>query len=204
MKSYFITGIGTGVGKTIVSAILTEAFQADYWKPVQCGVAEGTDTEKVRSLVSNPVSKFHKEAYCFSAPMSPHAAAKLEDTEIDITKIAIPATNKTLIIEGAGGLMVPLTYDFLMIDLIALMQTPVLLVSMNYLGSINHTLLSVEALKARHIPVSGIIFNGAENTETESIIAKYSGYKILPRIHPELHWNKALVTSYARTFKTIL
>lgn len=200
METYFVTGIGTDVGKTIISAILVEALQADYWKPVQCGELENTDTQKVKAFISNSVSEFHLETYRFAAAMSPHAAAKLENTEIDISQIKLPESNNHLIIEGAGGLMVPLNTKELVIDLIQKLSVPVILVSMNYLGSINHTLLSVEALHKRHMPVAGIIFNGEENSETESIIRKYTGVKILGRVNFEQQWTKELVQKYSKQF----
>lgn len=198
MQTYFVTGIGTDVGKTIISAILVEALQADYWKPVQCGELENTDTQKVKSLITNPVSEFHLETYRFAAAMSPHAASKLENIEIETSQIKKPETNNHLIIEGAGGLMVPLNTKDLVIDLMQQLSVPVILVSMNYLGSINHTLLSVEALNKRNIPLAGIIFNGEENSETENIISKYAGVNVLGRVNFEQQWTKELVQKYSK------
>jgi len=168
----FITGIGTGIGKTIVSAILVEKLKADYWKPVQSGDLDNSDTLLVKSLVSNPVTRFHPEAYRLTQPFSPHKSAALDGIEIDPEKIIIPQTNNQLIIEGAGGLMVPLNQDFLMIDLIRKLGVEVILVSQNYLGSINHTLLSIDALRSRNIPIKGIIFNGDNDEWSESVILK--------------------------------
>ncbi|MBC8045273.1 MAG: dethiobiotin synthase [Fimbriimonadaceae bacterium] len=203
-KQYFITGIGTDVGKTIISAILTETFQADYWKPVQCGDLENTDKQKVKNLISNNQSQFHKETYLFTASMSPHAAAKLENIEIDISNINLPQTTNHLIIEGAGGLMVPLNNKEFVIDLIQRLNVPSILVSMNYLGSINHTLLSIEALQERNIPITGIIFNGEENKETERIISECTKLKILGKVGFEKEWNKEMVKKYAEQFRNIL
>jgi dethiobiotin synthetase len=177
-RPIFITGIGTGIGKTIVSAILVEKLKADYWKPIQSGDLDNSDTLLVKSLVSNPVSKFHTEAYRLTQPFSPHKSAALDGIEIDPAKIVIPETDNQLIIEGAGGLMVPLNDRFLMIDLIKQLHVEVILVSRNYLGSINHTLLSIDALRSRDIPVKGIILNGDSDEWSESLIRAYAGKNI--------------------------
>ena len=169
-KPIFITGIGTGIGKTIVSAVLVEKLKADYWKPVQSGELDNSDTMKVKSLVTNTASVFHPEAYRLTQPYSPHKSAALDKTTIDPAKIILPETNNNLVIEGAGGLMVPLNDNFLMIDLIKQLGAAVILVSQNYLGSINHTLLSVQALKQYQIPVKGIIFNGKRDAYSEKNI----------------------------------
>jgi dethiobiotin synthetase len=169
-RPIFITGIGTGIGKTIVSAILVEKLKADYWKPIQSGDLDNSDTLLVKSLVSNTVTKFHPEAYRLTQPFSPHKSAALDGIEIDPTKIITPQTDNQLIIEGAGGLMVPLNDQFLMIDLIKQLDAEVILVSKNYLGSINHTLLSIYALKTREIPIKAIVFNGDSDEASERII----------------------------------
>ena len=197
MKQYFVTGVGTDVGKTVASAILVEALQADYWKPVQAGELDNTDTMKVCSLVSNTKSVFHSETYRLFTAMSPHAAADLENIQIDIEKINLPATANTMIIEGAGGLMVPLNDNFLVIDLIKKINAEVILVSQNYLGSINHTLLSVEVLKNRGIPVAGIIFNGKQTKSSEEFIMKYTGLKCLLRIKEEKNIDRETILKYA-------
>jgi dethiobiotin synthetase len=170
----FITGIGTGVGKTIISAIVTEKLKADYWKPVQSGELDDSDTMKVKSLVSNTQSVFHPEAYRLTQPFSPHKSAAIDKVTIDIQKIITPQTDNLLVIEGAGGLMVPLNDNFLMIDLIKQLNGKVILVSQNYLGSINHTLLSLHALKKYNIPVTGVIFNGVKDIYSKSFILDYS------------------------------
>lgn len=197
MKRYFVTGIGTDVGKTLVSAILVEALHADYWKPVQAGDLENTDTMKVQALVSNVRSQFHAEAYRLSKPMSPHAAAAIDSVKIDLKNISVPNTSNPLIIEGAGGLMVPLNNQFLVIDLIAKLNTEVVLVSSNYLGSINHTLLTVAALKNKNIPITGIIFNGTPMSTTEDFILKFTGLKCLLRIKEEEKIDKLTILNYS-------
>ncbi len=184
-KIFFISGIGTNVGKTIISAILTEAWKADYWKPIQSGDLHYSDTMKTKELVSNNISKFHNEKFKLTEPLSPHASAKIDKVKISIHDFQLPITNNHLIVEGAGGLMVPLNHEGdLIIDLIKHLNIPVILVSQNYLGSINHTLLSIKELQNQKIPIEGIIFNGETNTETEAIIEKISGVKTLCKIPP--------------------
>jgi dethiobiotin synthetase len=169
-RPIFITGIGTGIGKTIVSAILVEKLNADYWKPIQSGDLDDSDTLMVKGLVSNSTSVFHPEAYRLTQPHSPHKSAMLDGIVIDPGKIVLPKTNNQLVIEGAGGLMVPLNDHFFMIDLIEQLNAEVILVSKNYLGSINHTLLSIELLRAKNIQVRCIIFNGDTDEESERLI----------------------------------
>ncbi|AYL96123.1 dethiobiotin synthase [Mucilaginibacter celer] len=170
----FVTGIGTGVGKTIISAILTEKLKADYWKPIQSGDLDKSDTLTVKSLISNSETHFFPEAYALTQPFSPHKSAALDKVTIDLEKIVLPQTEKQLIIEGAGGLMVPLNNNFLIIDLIKQLNARVVLVSRHYLGSINHTLLSIHALKKYGIPVMGIVFNGPKDIYSKSYILEYS------------------------------
>jgi dethiobiotin synthetase len=181
-RPLFITGIGTGIGKTVVSAILVEKLKADYWKPVQSGDPDNSDSMTVKSLISNDRSVIHPETYKLSQPFSPHKSAAIDGIAIDTGKFAIPKTSNILIIEGAGGLMVPLNNKFLMIDLIRQLNAEVILVSKNYLGSINHTLLSLYTLKQYGIPVRGIIFNGAKDIYSKEYIMEYSGLECLGHI----------------------
>lgn len=181
-KIYFVTGIDTGIGKTIVSSILVESGKTDYWKPVQSGSNEITDSATIKNLISNNISHIHKEAYLLKEPISPHAAAKKENIEIVLSNIKLPQTNNHLIVEGAGGLLVPLNQQETIMDLIKSLNIEVILVSKNYLGSINHTLLSLEVLKTNNVPVKGIIFNGGPNKETEEIIHQKTSIPILARI----------------------
>ncbi|PWK78289.1 dethiobiotin synthetase [Mucilaginibacter oryzae] len=178
----FITGIGTGIGKTIISAILTEKLKADYWKPIQSGDLDKSDTLTVKSLISNKVTRFFPEAYALTQPFSPHKSAALDKITIDLEKIVLPQTQNQLIIEGAGGLMVPLNNNFLIIDLIKQLNARVVLVSRHYLGSINHTLLSIHALKKYGIPVMGIVFNGPKDIYSKSYILEYSELNDLGQI----------------------
>lgn len=179
---FFITGIGTEIGKTLVSAIVTEYLQADYWKPVQSGDLHWTDTMKVQSLISNTKSVFHPERHRLNAPLSPHASAALDGVQIKLSDFTLPQTSNHLVVEGAGGLMVPLNEHDVLLDLIQQLQIPVMLVSRNYLGSINHTLLSFEALKQRNIPIAGIVFNGEPNPASESFIENYTQLPVLFRV----------------------
>lgn len=196
-----MAGIGTGIGKTFIATILTEALDADYWKPVQAGNLDFTDTDFVKQHITNQKSFFHPEAYRLSSPMSPHAAAKIDGIEIVLDKLSVPEISNTIIIEPAGGLMVPLNDRQLNIDLIEQWNLPVILVSQNYLGSINHTLLSVTVLKSRGINLLGIIFNGERNLATEDFILQYTGVDCLAKINRESVINKLLVKRYADELK---
>lgn len=198
---YIIAGIGTEIGKTFISSILTEALEADYWKPIQSGTLEFTDTDTVRSLISNNKTVFHPEAYRLKEPMSPHAAARIDGIEIELSKFELPQTNNSLIVELAGGIMVPLNNRETNLDLIKKLNIPVILVSKNYLGSINHTLLSVEILKLNHINVKGVIFNGEQNKSSEDFILNYTKLDFLGRIDFEKNISKDVVKKYAVNFR---
>lgn len=170
----FIAGIDTDAGKSVVAALFVEALQADYWKPIQSGDLDFGDSDRVRSWVSNEQSVFHPEAYRLKTPASPHYSAALDGLRIDPKSIQLPETENDLIVEGAGGLLVPLNEKDLLIDLIADLGLEVVLVSRNYLGSINHSLLSIEALQRRNIPIRGIVFNGPATPSSSSYIVQYS------------------------------
>lgn len=179
---YFVTGIGTDVGKTFVSKILVNALNASYWKPVQAGLEE---TDKASVLEYNKEVNVLPGGIELKAPMSPHAAAALEGKEVRVSDIKIPSFEGNVIVEGAGGLMVPLNNEEMIIDLIKAIDLEVILVASIYLGSINHTLLSIEALVSRGIKIKGIIFNGDDNKATTSVIEKYTGIPViehLPRV----------------------
>ncbi|WP_416446170.1 dethiobiotin synthase [Leeuwenhoekiella sp. A16] len=197
---FFITGISTEVGKTVASAIVTEALEADYWKPIQAGDLDHTDTNKVEKLVSNQKTKFHPSAFELQTPMSPHAAAEIDGVHIASAEIKIPETENNLVIEGAGGLLVPISDTETILDLIK-PDYKVIVVSRHYLGSINHTLLTIEKLKQSGKDIHGILFSGAEIESTESIIAKMSGVPILGRIDEEPYFDKMVVKEYAEILK---
>ncbi|TYA73927.1 dethiobiotin synthase [Seonamhaeicola marinus] len=199
MKTYFITGISTEVGKTVASSIVTEALQADYWKPVQAGDLDNCDTQKVQRLVANSKSKFHPNAFALNTPMSPHAAAEIDKVKVEVSKIERPKTSNNLVIEGAGGLLVPINDSETIFDLIK-PQDKVIVVSRHYLGSINHTLLTINALKEKGLE-SAVIFSGNEHPTTESIIKKMTGVTIVGRINEEPYFDQNVVKEYAGLFR---
>lgn len=204
MRKIFVTGIGTDIGKTVVSAILVEALQADYWKPVQSGTFYSTDSDTIRNLISNDVSVIHPEAYKLKEHKSPHEAAAKENIRIDPDTIVLPAsTNKTLVIEGAGGVMVPLNEDYFIIDLIKKFDAEAILVTQNYLGSINHTLMTIDALKHRGIKITGLIFCGSPHLPSEDIIMRYSGVPRITRILKEDKIDKNVILKYVKDFRHI-
>lgn len=203
MEKYFITGIGTEIGKTIVSAIVTEALQADYWKPIQAGDLDHSDTHKVKALISNSKTVFHPNSFALKTPMSPHGAAEIDGVKISSDKIQPPQTTNDLVIEGAGGLLVPISDTETIADLIQ-PGDKVIVVSRHYLGSINHTLLTIEALKRRNLNCIGIIFNGNENKSTEDIIHKMTGLPVLLRINEESEFSKEIVKTYAEKLRASL
>jgi len=202
MKTYFVTGISTEVGKTIASAILVEALQADYWKPIQAGELDHSDTQKVERLVSNKKSKFHPNSFALKTPMSPHAAAEIEGVSITLKDIKAPKTKNHLVIEGAGGLLVPINRKQTILDLIK-PEYHVVVVSRHYLGSINHTLLTLNLLKEKGYQVS-IIFSGNEHKTTEDIIKKMVKVPIIGRIDEEPYFDKNVVLEYANKFQNKL
>ncbi len=200
----FITGISTDVGKTVASAIITEALEADYWKPIQAGDLENSDTHKVRAYVSNEKSIFHKNSYALNTPASPHLAAELDQITIALNQINEPkTTNEHLVIEGAGGIFVPLNATDIVVDLIQ-PDYKVVVVSRHYLGSINHTLLTIEALQNRNINIAGILFSGDENAATESIILNKTGVRCIGRIEQEPYFDKNVIKEYAERFRVAL
>ena len=165
----FITGISTDVGKTIASAIITEALEADYWKPIQAGDLDNSDSHKIKKYVSNDKTVIHENSYKLNTPASPHFAAERDGITIDIKHIIEPKTDNHFVIEGAGGVYVPLNDTDCVIDLIK-EDYKVVVVSRHYLGSINHTLLTIQELKNRNIEIKGIVFNGDDEQNTKQII----------------------------------
>ena len=199
MKKYFITGISTEVGKTIAAAIVTEALEADYWKPIQAGDLEHSDTHKIRQFVSNKKSVFHENAFALNTPMSPHAAAEIDGITINLKDIIAPKTENHLVIEGAGGLLVPLNDINTILDLIQ-PNYKVIVVSRHYLGSINHTLLTVNLLKEKGFDVS-LIFSGNEHKTTENIIQKMTNIPVIGRIDEEPYFDENVIAEYAEKFR---
>jgi malonyl-CoA O-methyltransferase len=187
MKGVFVTGTDTGVGKTVVSAWLMRALDADYWKPVQAGLDGETDTEAVQRLTGFPEERFHRPAYRLKAALSPHEAAAREGTAIALDAFRLPVTGRTLVVEGAGGLLVPLNDRAFMTDLMARLGLPALLVAGSGLGTINHTLLSLEALRARGLAVAGVVMNGPANPANRRAIETFGAVAViaeLPLLEP--------------------
>jgi dethiobiotin synthetase len=198
-KSFFVTGIGTDVGKTIASTVLCDLLEADYWKPIQSG--SETDASQIKNLVDFPI-KVHKETYSLTQPLSPHAAATIDNVNIEISDFILPEFGENLIIEGAGGLLVPFNNQGITIsDLIKHLKQEVILISRHYLGSINHTLLTVEALETRKIPIRGIIYIGEELPQTEEIIEKITGIQTLFRIPIFQELNQKTISNFATSLK---
>jgi dethiobiotin synthetase len=197
-QQYIVTGIGTDVGKTVVSAILSEALKATYWKPIQAGDLDNSDSIKVNKWTTDNVNVL-EERFRLNSPMSPHAAAAIDGIEIQIKDIQKPATEGNLIIEGAGGIMVPInekgdTY----LDVFEELKLPVIIISKNYLGSINHTLMTIEMIQSRGIEIKGIIFSGISNEATESIILSKTKLKCLARIPEATEVNAEFIQTQAK------
>ncbi len=179
-KAFIISGTDTGIGKTTVAAMLTVALDAHYWKPLQSGIEDGTDTQRVQALTGLSNDRFLPERYILSRPLSPHRAAELDGVEIGA--ISLPNVDGTLIVEGVGGLMVPVTRRKLQIDVFKAWAAPVVLCAQTGLGTINHTLLSVEALRQRYMTLHGLIFIGEDNLDTMRTIADFSGALVLGHV----------------------
>lgn len=203
-RRIFVTGTDTEVGKTFISAVIAAGLRSYYWKPIQSGANEGTDTQWIRQATGLPESHFFPEAYRLREPLSPHAAARIEGIEIDCSQLRLPelADNASLIVEGAGGLLVPINRSFLMIDLIEQFSLPVLIVARSGLGTINHTLLTVMALKRRGIPIAGVVMNGEFNSSNRDAIEYYGDVKVLAEIEPLKDITaKSLSETFHRCFK---
>lgn len=204
MKRFVIAGIGTGIGKTLISSIIVEALEADYWKPIQAGDLEKSDTLTVKQLISNPVSVLHPERYRLTLPMSPHAAAKLDGVEIKLSDLSLPETNNNLIVELAGGIMVPINTTELNLDLLKQWNLPIILVSLNYLGSINHSLLTLDVLKNNNLTLAGIVFNGDRNEASENFILNYSKVNYLGHIPSLQQLNKQEIKKIANSLLKVI
>ena len=200
-KQFIITGIGTDIGKTVASAIIAQSLDASYWKPIQSGDLENSDSLKVQKWTTDSVIIL-PEKFRLSQPMSPHAAAEIDGVEITKEALQLPLVERNLVVEGAGGLMVPLNNKgLLLIDLFEKWNLPVIVVSRHYVGSINDTLLTVEALKNRKISIEGIVFVGDENKATESFILNYTDLKMIARIPLTHEVNTEFIQNQARILK---
>jgi dethiobiotin synthetase len=206
MRPIFVTGIGTGIGKTLVAAVVTEALEATYWKPVQAGYEDGTDSEWVGERISLPQERIHPEAYKLALPASPHIAARKEGVVIDLDRIIRQLEtmkDRPLVIEGAGGLFVPLNDREFIIDLIRKLDATVLLVSRNYLGSINHSLLTAAACRREGLGVAGWIFND-QYMRYEQEIAQWSGLPAIASIPFEDDLSSDFIRDQAAKIKPAL
>lgn len=201
-KSLFVTGIGTGVGKTVGSAVLCKAFNADYWKPIQAGDLKSSDSIFVQQF-SQTQGKIWPERYALKYAMAPHKAAELEGVRMELSDLHLPDSNNKLIIEGAGGCAVPINEQHTYLDFIQKQNLATVLVVNNYLGSINHTLLSIEALKARNIDLKGIILIGSENQASEKAYTDHGGVQILGRIPWAKKINQQFIAEAAAPFKEL-
>lgn len=182
MRGVFVTGTDTDVGKTLVSAWLVHHWRAEYWKPVQSGAAEGSDAASVAALV--PAATVHPSAVVLQAPLSPHEAARREGLRVDLSALTPPPARAPLVVEGAGGVLVPLNETALMVDLIERLRLPALVVARSRLGTINHTLLTVEMLRRRHVPILGVVMNGQRHPANRQAIEHYGGVPVLAEIQP--------------------
>lgn len=182
MTTIVVTGTDTDIGKTVFSAALAGALGANYWKPVQAGLDDGSDRERVARLSGLPADKLLPEAYRLTTPCSPHRAAEIDGVTIDPDRLALPQVDGPLVVEGAGGALVPVTRDLLFADLFARWGRPVVLVARTALGTINHSLLSIEALRRRNVPLLGIAFIGDAIEDTEATIVAIGGVKRLGRL----------------------
>ncbi len=194
-----VAGIGTEVGKTVISAILCQAINADYWKPVQAGSLDNTDSHFVSKLLGESSDcQVWPESICLSQPMSPHAAAEIDNLEISLDALCPPKAQNHLVVELAGGLMVPLSNTISNIDLVKKLASPVVLVANYYLGSINHTLLSLYLLKSQNIQILGIIFNGKLNAQSQEIILRQGNIDLLGEIPHSEHLDAAFIKFHAK------
>jgi dethiobiotin synthetase len=182
VQGFFVTGTDTDVGKTLVSAWLMTHFDADYWKPVQAGSEPETDSATVRRLAEVPPQRILPETYLLAAAMAPHEAARREGLTLDLAKIGPPDTGRPLVVEGAGGLLVPLTEREFVIDLADALELPVILVARSTLGTINHTLLSLEALRRRSMTIAGVVINGPETPHNRAAIERYGQVEVIAEI----------------------
>lgn len=201
MSAFVVTGTDTGIGKTIFAAALTGALQAHYWKPVQAGLDDGADRDHVAQLSGVPTSHILPEAYRLNTPCSPHRAAEIDGVTIDLARLALPDV-RPLVIEGAGGALVPVTRSTTYADVFAMWNLPVIIVARTALGTINHSLLTIEALRARNVPIHGVAFVGDGVEDSEATICAMGGVKrlgrlpMLDRLNPQ-----SLAIAFAQGFR---
>lgn len=204
MRGLFIAGTDTDVGKTITASCIVHALDADYWKPIQSGMLNGSDTTMVSLLANVKAAHCHSPVYTFDAPLSPHAAALLDGKTIDLDIISLPKSERPLIVEGAGGVLVPLNEKHLIIDLIKKLKLSVVVVCRSGLGTINHTLMSLEALRHRDIPIAGVVMNGLRNHSNEQAIRFYGNIQTLIPLLPLTPLNYASVAKISSRFRKFM
>ena len=197
MKGFFVTGIDTGIGKTLACAVLVRAIRGNYWKPVQCGDLENTDTHTVKKLLGDFPCQYFPECFQLKAAKSPHRAAREEGLEISLNDFSWPVGSSPLVVEGAGGVLVPLNGRDYIVDLAAKFRLPAILLSRHYLGSLNHTLMAVEALQNRDIPIRGFIFNGIRDLESEKFLQTRTGLPMLLHMEQEEKLDSRCIPKYA-------
>jgi dethiobiotin synthetase len=181
-RDLFITGTDTGVGKTVLSALLVASLKRRYWKPIQTGASEGTDRMAVMNFAGVPIEHTYPEAFLFHPAVSPHLAAQLDGIRIDLELIHRPAGSDPIVIEGAGGVLVPINNDALMIDLIRHVQAPVIIAARTTLGTINHTLLTIEAARNANLPLIGVVMIGKQNSDNREAIERYGNVPVVGEI----------------------
>lgn len=185
MSGFFVTGTDTEVGKTLVSAWLLTQLDGSYWKPIQAGTVPTTDSATVQSLAELPVSRVLPEAYLLPEPMAPHESARRANIAMDMEKLKLPPHDGLVVVEGAGGLMVPIVDGAYMIDLADALDLPIILVARSTLGTINHTLLSVEAIRRRGLPLAGVVISGPETPHNRAAIERFGKVEVIAEI-PQL------------------
>lgn len=202
-NSLFVTGTNTDIGKTVVSAVLVAGLRANYWKPIQSGLIDGTDTDWIQKHTDIPQSHIHKETYALQQPLSPHAAAVFDNIEISLDAFSLPVIPEEdfLIIEGAGGVLVPINEKYFMLDLIEKLGSPVLIVADSELGTINHSLLTIRQLRDRKIKIAGVVMNGPQNQGNKEAIEFYGNVEVIAEIEPMEELNpEGLADCFTRNF----
>lgn len=185
LRRFFVTGTNTGIGKTLVSAMLMLGLKSHYWKPIQSGIVEGSDTDWIRKITELPEENFFKERYLLNEPLSPHAAALIDGVEIELSEITAPGpADQSLIIEGAGGVMVPINNEHMMLDVMKKLALPAILVCRSGLGTINHSLLTINCLQQAGVSIAGVIMNGPLNASNRAAIEHYGQVSVIAEIEP--------------------
>lgn len=197
----FVTGIGTGIGKSVISAVLVKALEADYWKPVQCGLEGGSDRQQVATWAGSPEAQFYAEQFVLQAPVSPHLAAAQEGKSIHLADFKLPQSQRPLVVEGCGGVLVPLNNEDAVIDIAAKFGMSVIVVVAHYLGSYNHSLLSIEALRNRGLPLLGLCCAGRRDAEAAAFLSAKMELPLLLEMEEEAAIDATVIAKYANIFR---